>query len=545
MEVVIKNIALYRKYRPTCFSQIISQTFIVNTLKQEIINNNIYHAYVFSGTRGSGKTSIARIFAKAVNCSSIKDGDCCNKCDNCSFINENNCLDIYEIDAASNSGVEEIRKLIDTINYLPTKLSKKIYIIDEAHMLSNNAWNALLKTIEEPPIHVLFIFATTEVQKIPLTIMSRCQRFDFYKLPTNDLCQLIDNVTRNENILISNDAKIKLSQLADGSARDCLSILHQLSDYSDNNITLDKLNEVFGLTSLEFKINLINSWRINDNLSEIFELLETKTNNYLALVNDLINIILDKIVFYQTNDINLLKHISLSEVHQIKLTFELSNLFLDKLIQVYEKIKLFGNGLFYLKTFFIDLKNESKLNQPKILDISIDKKESVNNSELFETKTLMSHIPITKEPIKIDYQLFFDQIISNENKNTKNILNEALILFKSKKIISDEKILNLLNNSIKFLVTSNNGAIILFEFRNEANEFNKLFWSKENYSKLKQHIFPNNDYIIIASDKITLKKWKDEFKSICHNDVDINLINELKELSIDEKKQKILDILKD
>ena len=510
-----------------------------------MINNNIYHAYIFAGTRGSGKTSIARIFAKTVNCQNLVDGDCCNECDNCLFIKENNCLDIYEIDAASNSGVDEIRKLIDTINYLPTKLNKKIYIIDEAHMLSNSAWNALLKTIEEPPAHVLFIFATTEVHKIPLTIMSRCQRFDFYKLSSDNLCELVDNVSNKENILISNDAKIKLCQLADGSARDCLSILHQLSDYSNSNITLQKLNEVFGLTSLEFKINLINSWRHNANLPEIFELLETKTNNYISLVNDLINILLDKIIFDQTNDINLLKHISLSEVYQINISIEVANELLDKFVQIYEKIKLYGNGLFYLKTLFLNLENNINSSTKQVV-INEPKKEEPkpnSNSKLFETKTLLSHIPEVKEQSKTDYQLLFDQIISNENKSVKDKLNESLNLFKSSNYISNDKILNLMNQSTKFLVSSNNGAIILFEFRNEANEFNKLFWNKDNYSTLKKYLFPNDNYVIIASDKITLRKWKEEFKPNQHNDVDISLINDLKELSVEEKEQKILDIL--
>ena len=178
----MSSIAFYRKYRPNNFNTVIGQKFIIDSLKNQVKNQNFYHAYIFSGTRGSGKTTLARIMSKAINCLNPEDGECCNQCQNCLNIINSNPLDILEIDAASNSGVEEIRKLIETINYLPSSLKKKVYIIDEAHMLSNSAWNALLKTIEDPPNYITFIFATTEVNKIPMTIMSRCQRFDFQKI---------------------------------------------------------------------------------------------------------------------------------------------------------------------------------------------------------------------------------------------------------------------------------------------------------------------------------------------------------------------------
>ncbi|MDE5617792.1 MAG: DNA polymerase III subunit gamma/tau, partial [Ureaplasma sp.] len=311
----MEQTTLYRKYRPNCFANVVGQKPIIKTLQNSISSDSFFHSYIFFGNHGCGKTSIARIFAKALNCIQPIDNDCCNKCENC--LNSNNSLDIIEIDAASNSGVDEIRKIIENVDYLPIKLKKKIYIIDEAHMLSNSAWNALLKTIEEPPEHVIFIFATTEINKIPMTIMSRCQRFDFVRLDSSEINNLLDYVCQQEGILISNDAKYKINILSNGSARDCLSILQQISDYTNKSITIEAINEIFGFLNLDEKIDFINLFKTNP--TSIISKLSSLKTNYLNFASDLIEIIMDKLVYLYTNDANLLKVLTISNIYKIDL----------------------------------------------------------------------------------------------------------------------------------------------------------------------------------------------------------------------------------
>lgn len=348
----MSRIALYRKYRPQDFAQVIGQNFVVQTLRLSIINNKLSHAYIFAGARGTGKTSIAKIFAKTINCLDPHDGDCCNQCTNCLIANSNQAIDIIELDAASNNGVEEMRSVIDTIPYLPSQFKYKVYIIDEAHMLSTSAWNALLKTIEEPPQHAIFIFATTEFHKIPMTIISRCQRYDFHKLTIDELKSLIDRVCSAEDITISLEAKEKVALLSDGGARDCLSILDQLATYTNNQITIESVNQVFGLLNLDFKIQLINTLIDPSSNSQLWSLIEhIKTNNidYLALGTDLINYLLDKIIYTKTNNENLLKSLSTQELAQIQGNESIWFNLINQFTEMYQNIKKYGNGSFYLE----------------------------------------------------------------------------------------------------------------------------------------------------------------------------------------------------
>ena len=230
------RIAFYRKYRPKNFSEIIGQKFVIKTLTNSIIKNKKSHAYIFSGPKGVGKTSIAKIFSKAVNCLESDNGDCCNKCDNCILIDKGQAVDVVELDAASNNGVGEVRNIIDTVGYLPNSLKYKVYIIDEAHMLSNAAWNAFLKLVEDPPEYLIFIFATTEPYKFPPTIISRCQRYNFLKLNNLELKEYLLKISEKENIKIDDSSLNKISELSDGSLRDGCSLLDQLDSYTNSNI---------------------------------------------------------------------------------------------------------------------------------------------------------------------------------------------------------------------------------------------------------------------------------------------------------------------
>ncbi|WP_338955410.1 DNA polymerase III subunit gamma/tau [Spiroplasma endosymbiont of Polydrusus cervinus] len=250
-------ISLYRKYRPNNFDKIVEQVEIKKALKNSIINNTFSHAYLFSGPRGTGKTSIAKIFAKAINCINLDNGNPCNTCHSCNEINRGSAVDVFEIDAASNNGIDEIREIRNNVQLLPTMAKYKVYIIDEIHMLTNSAFNALLKTLEEPPQHVVFILATTKSHKIPATIISRCQQYNFRKISKIELENNIINILQKEEIKYDLIAIKEIALLADGSARDSLSILEQVIMFSDQNITLESVNIIFATVSKTIKLKLI------------------------------------------------------------------------------------------------------------------------------------------------------------------------------------------------------------------------------------------------------------------------------------------------
>lgn len=238
--------ALYRKWRPMTFDDVIGQEHIVKTLKNEISENRIAHAYLFTGTRGTGKTSTAKILSRAINCENLKDSNPCNECEICKGILSETLMDIIEIDAASNTGVDNIRSIIEQVQYTPTVAKYKVYIIDEVHMLSQGAFNALLKTLEEPPKHVVFILATTEVHKIPATILSRCQRFDFKTISPSDITARIKTILSGEGITAEDAAIDYVAYLANGSMRDSLSILDQCLAFKSNNLTYADTVEILG-----------------------------------------------------------------------------------------------------------------------------------------------------------------------------------------------------------------------------------------------------------------------------------------------------------
>ncbi len=275
MEGKETHLALYRKYRPRTFEEVVGQEHITKTLANQILAGRLSHAYLFTGSRGTGKTSVAKIFAKAVNCENNMTGSPCGKCETCKRLAEENDINIIEIDAASNNRVDDIRELREKVKFAPIGAKYKVYIIDEVHMLSDSAFNALLKTLEEPPKYVIFILATTEVQKLPATILSRCSRFDFRLLSIENLSKVLTNVFKSENIDAEPEAIKLIAASGEGSVRDTLSIADSINAYANGHITKEDVLKVLGTTD-------------HDLLIEFFDkIIEKDIGGILNLINDI------------------------------------------------------------------------------------------------------------------------------------------------------------------------------------------------------------------------------------------------------------------
>lgn len=256
--------ALYRKYRPKLFSEVVGQNHVKTLFLNSLKNGEISHAYIFAGPRGTGKTTVARILAKSLNCENKNGVEPCNKCNTCQSIDNGSFMDVLEIDAASNRGIDEIRKIRETVGYHAAQGNYKVYIIDEVHMLTKEAFNALLKTLEEPPSNVVFILATTNPEKIPQTIISRCQVIDFKNLTIEDIIKRLEFVCKKENINISQEALNEIAKRANGGMRDALTILEQVSKSSSKNITIEDVRETLGLVPIEVINEMIDSIKIGD-----------------------------------------------------------------------------------------------------------------------------------------------------------------------------------------------------------------------------------------------------------------------------------------
>ncbi len=330
--------ALYRKFRPVTFSEMVGQEPITKTLKNQIISDRVGHAYLFNGGRGTGKTSAAKILARAINCLNPKDGEPCNECEICKGAIAGSITDIVEMDAASNNSVEDIRSIREEVNFLPTKAKYRVYIIDEVHMLSTGAFNALLKTLEEPPEHVKFILATTEPQKLPATILSRCQRFDFKRIANEDIIKRLEIVCKESKIEATKGALSIIATLSEGAMRDSLSILERCVQDGDNKIDEDKIKDLVGIPKVTFVNGIIQAvleYDVNKALENVEAVLEEgKDINYF--IWEMIKYVKDILVFqatgklelYSEEELNVIKNISekVAKNRLVNLVYQLSEL---------------------------------------------------------------------------------------------------------------------------------------------------------------------------------------------------------------------------
>lgn len=346
--------ALYRKYRPTTFNEVVGQETIIQTLKNAKSQDRVAHAYLFCGPRGTGKTTIAKIFARMLNCTSTEDNQPCGECENCKMALNGSHPDIIEIDAASNNGVEEVRNLIDRVKYAPMQGQYKIYIIDEVHMMTKSAFNALLKTIEEPPKHIVFIFATTEPNKVLPTIISRCQRFDFSKVSAKDIAQRLTTVCEQEKIQIDAEAIGLIASLADGGMRDALSILDQCVAYCSSEIHIADVRKIYGVLTLDDIGQLFANLYYKD-IEKLMTELQHISDQGMDLVrftSDFISILKNSVIYDYSPTTTLMddstKELIQKYFVEAPMNFRLA--VLDSLMDTYNKFQYASNVLDYIET---------------------------------------------------------------------------------------------------------------------------------------------------------------------------------------------------
>ena len=415
--------ALYRTYRPQTFEEVAGQKHIIRTLRNALANNKIAHAYLFCGPRGTGKTTMAKLFAKALNCE--KGIGCqCNECSNCKEVIEGSHPDVIEIDAASNNGVEQVRDLIDKVNYLPIKGRYKVYIIDEVHMMTANAFNALLKTLEEPPAHVIFILATTEPHNIIPTILSRCQRYDFTKVSDADIEERMITILKHEGVDYDKEAVRTIISLADGGMRDALSILDQILAYSNNTLNVNDVYSIFGLISLTEKIELIkdiNAGNVTRTLERIKSFSEGGVD-IARLTQDILEILKDVLIYKKTNETNELTTLredsaeSLASVIQMKKLHEMIGVFLKLQLdfKTSSNIKtLFEIALLKLLTLedaqSVSVSQKVEVKEPVVQQAVQIKPAQPEPSPVIEEKSVqpepkveVTKTPVNPEPIKVE-----------------------------------------------------------------------------------------------------------------------------------------------
>lgn len=537
----MKYQALYRKYRPKTFDDVYGQQIVVQTLKNVIKNNKLTHAYLFVGPRGTGKTSIAKIFAKTINCLHPEDGLSCEKCDICISNNSNENVDIIEMDAASNNGVDEIREIRNHITLLPTVSKYKIYIIDEVHMLTTGAFNALLKTLEEPPEHIIFILATTEPHKIPLTIMSRCQSFEFKPIPVATIKERLKYICAQENINIDDKSLNLIAEESNGGLRDAVSMLDQLNAYADGNIKYEDVLLLNGRIN-DNEIEKFMTEMVNDDLNSVFTKIESwqeEGKNFIYICEDFIRFLRNELIkFKLENNSNIVSLIG--ENKTIEVIMILNKISNDMKISKDKKV-LFDVTIINI-TNILKNKQMFESNSYESKNIKIENKTS-ENEEIKEEKLQNVEVPIKETK---DYTLY-DELMSIRLNNTLGIADKkSKIEYENavenlKNDISDLnklKIINLLDDT-KITAGSKDGIILTTDSDNILHD---LYDNMELLEESLESLLGKKVKVCILLDELWNKKRIIYVEKIKNKEkIDIidekDILNKIKLLNTGEKSE--------
>ena len=560
----MEYLALYRKYRPIRFSDISGQDNIVKIIHNSIVNNKISHAYLLCGPRGTGKTTMAKLIARMVNCENLIDGEPCGKCNSCLSINNNSNDDIIEMDAASNNGVDEIREIRDKVNLVPSISKYKVYIIDEVHMLSTGAFNALLKTLEEPPKHVIFILATTEEQKIPLTIASRCQKYNFTKLTVDNIVKRLKEIVMAEKLTVNDEVLTEIARFSDGGMRDAINMLDQLVSSVSGEITINNVYEINGILSFtdicDFLIMLSDG-----NLSNILNFvdkMESGGKDLVKLLEEILLIIKDVLIFKNCPDliVDNLKKPNIQKLGDLY-NEDFIYYFINSVDELIGKIKFSSHPTVLVQVFFVNLVNYYKnLNDKlgnKIIsgkyfpEIIEEKNQTIEDKNYFpgnndekKSKTVENNkLSDDVKKIRINNALAMaDKKFLLNLKKIWNSVGEYLLdknfgviaglLNDTIPVVASEDVLVLVseNNSVISRLNEFNGDVSLFlkKFFNleyKVAVINNVEWDNEK-KKFVENKKNNIKYRVISEDSCDKNKvsLSNESKKSVNDDVN-NLIN--------------------
>ena len=537
----MKYQALYRKYRPKTFDDVYGQQIVVQTLKNVIKNNKLTHAYLFVGPRGTGKTSIAKIFAKTINCLHPKDGLSCEKCDICISNNSNENVDIIEMDAASNNGVDEIREIRNHITLLPTVSKYKIYIIDEVHMLTTGAFNALLKTLEEPPEHIIFILATTEPHKIPLTIMSRCQSFEFKPIPVATIKERLKYICAQENINIDDKSLNLIAEESNGGLRDAVSMLDQLNAYADGNIKYEDVLLLNGRIN-DDEIEKFMTEMVNDNLNSVFTKIESwqeEGKNFIYICEDFIRFLRNELIKFKlennSNIVNLIGENKTIEVimilnkisNDMKISKDKKVLFDVTIINITNILKnkqTFENITHESKNIKIENKTPEKVEikeeKPQTMEVPIKETKNYKLYDELMNIRLNNTLGIADKKSKIEYE--------NAVENLKNDISD----------LNKLKIINLLDDT-KITAGSKDGIILTTDSDNILHD---LYDNMELLEESLESLLGKKVKVCILLDELWNKKRIIYVEKIKNKEkIDIineeEILNKIKSLNTGEKSE--------